>query len=201
VEESDDDKSNSNSTTTSTKIATLNNTPVIGGMWRTVSVSEAYACGIATVSFGISLPEEESELICWGGVPVKPDDAVAKFGTFWMQALTGVSFICGLKSDGSVVCWEEGDLNNFKPEQGQYTLGAVGGNGTALCLITASNEIECFGSSKSDSSSFVNPPALDSDVQWLPAIDGGAFFCAISSDTQIVRFFENAIVVIVAAKL
>ena len=186
IEETGNEKNNSNSTTGSTKIVNLNNTPVIGGMWRTISVAEAYACGIATVSYGISLSNEESELVCWGNVPTKPDDVVAGYNRFWIQALTGVTFICGLKSDGTVACWEEGDLDNFNPKRGDYALGAVGGNGKALCLITATNEIECFGNSESTSTSFLSPPALDSDVQWLPAIDGGAFFCAISSDTQIV---------------
>jgi hypothetical protein len=163
-------------------------------MWRTISVAEAYACGIATVSFGISLSEEESELVCWGNVPIKPDDVVAGDNTFWIQALTGVTFICGLKSDGAVSCWEEGDLDNFNPKRGDYALGAVGGNGKALCLIAATNEIECFGSSELASTSLLSPPALDSDIQWLPSIDGGAFFCAISSDTQIVCPIANTLI-------
>ncbi len=128
---------------------------------------------------------------CWGSnfthqgtPPVEPMLKIALSGT---NSAGGLG--CGLRPDGSVVCWGYGTLDPDMPNDGAQNVPpagtfvdltvAGGTNNFVSCAVSVGGSIQCWGALDADHPQFVNPPP----GRRFTTIDGeGSILCATLDD-------------------
>lgn len=162
----------------------------------TVSVGKFRACGIRT----------NGTIACWGhwaepfrpnpdGGLIVPLDSNDQIITDWVQVDSGHRETCGLRADGSVVCWghiphthgPDDDHDHDEHEDEDHSAGpfeeiAVGI--ARVCGLEAEGSVECFGFDETDVDDY---PFTTIDVSiFNSAPRGGTYYygCGILTDAQ-----------------
>lgn len=166
-----------------------------GTIWRVVAAGDGHTCGI----------QADGSLWCWGrntqrqlGLGAAAGGQVrrpTRVGTDsdWVDVAVGGATSCGLRADGSIVCW--GQIYESQPQRNEQvpSLMSTAVRGAAIaaesfgaCVITPTQAIACWGRNvegqlgTGDVTSRGEPTVIGADA-WKKVAVGRFHRCAIDS--------------------
>ena len=132
-------------------------------------------------SCGITL---SGTTVCWGDVGIDAGDESPPWQGLALQSMSvGTSDLCGIKTNGDLVCWIVFDYEEYSVPAGEFTAISVGDSRS--CGITTGGEAVCWGTDRFGQ--------LDAPPGKFSEISAGAFHsCGITTGGEAVCWGDNA---------
>mmetsp|Transcript_27208 Transcript_27208/g.62728 ORF Transcript_27208/g.62728 Transcript_27208/m.62728 type:complete len:312 (-) Transcript_27208:102-1037(-) len=146
------------------------------GKFRAVEAGAAHTCAIKDSDGG--------SVVCWGFYTESPAAT-----NLFTKISVGFAHACGIKTDGSVMCWPSGipDGRSTVPSDLGTGVKQISTLGSHTCAITSASKIRCWGSDiHGESSKYTATDTYD----YVAA--GWYYTCGINSAGILVCWGENS---------
>ena len=150
--------------------------PSIGLVWRAVTGGDYYiVIGDGNTEGASALTVTEGEATEPKATPAPTEPPTPTAGSF-VSVSAGVQHTCGVRSDGSVVCWGNYDTGRATPPAGSFDSVSAGLFHT--CGVKSDGSVACWGD---DESGQATPPAGSFD-----SVSAGDYHtCGVKSDGSV----------------